>query len=144
MSIKSKGRPGSNGKNSDGPTDGDEQPDTGVEPHADLRDTAGNLLGGIVRRDGEWLLGMDGKMVGSSDSAATMLALIRRAKSMHERAGTSATLKSSDALRDAARNEAQQLGLEFDQFEARLEETMKTEGSTTGSGSPDHEGGTLH
>lgn len=114
-----------------GRNDGDSTPDTGIEAHADLRDAGGKLLGGIVRRDGEWVLGMDGKMVGSSHSAATMLALIRRAASMHERTGATAKLKFSDALRDAAHEEARQLGLEFQQFEAQLDEKMKTEGASS-------------
>lgn len=120
--------------------DNDDTPDTGIEPHADLRDAAGKLLGGIVRRDGEWVLGMDGKMVGSSDSAATMLALIRRAASMHERTGATATLKFSDALRDAANAEARQLGLEFQQFEAQLDEKMKSTPSSSASSAADRSG----
>lgn len=121
---------GNGGNNSRGDSD-DEDQTPEVEAHADLRDSGGKLLGGIVRRDGEWLIGMDGKMVGSSDSAATMLALIRRAASMHERTGATATLKFSDALRDAANEEARQLGLEFQQFEAQLDEKMKTDGTTS-------------
>ncbi|WP_222564445.1 hypothetical protein [Novilysobacter antarcticus] len=120
--------------------DGDTTPDTGIEAHADLRDGAGKLLGGIVRRDGEWVLGMDGKMVGSSDSAATMLALIRRAASMHERTGAIATLKFSDALRDAANAEARELGLEFQQFEAQLDEKMKSDPPSSVRGPTDRTG----
>ena len=53
-----------------------------VEAHADLRDAQGTLLGGIARRDGEWVLGLDGKMVGGSESAATILAMIKRAAAL--------------------------------------------------------------
>lgn len=123
---------------------GNDDTNIGVEPHADLRDADGKLLGGIVRRDGEWLLGMDGKMVGSSDSPATMLALIRQAKVMHERTGKSATLKFSDALRDAAHAEARQLGQNFEQFEAQLQAKMKIETADSGGASPDRSDETLH
>ena len=41
-----------------------------VEPHAELRDQHRALLAGIVRRDGEWVLGMDGKIAGETTSAA--------------------------------------------------------------------------
>lgn len=44
-----------------------------IEPHAELRDQQRTLLAGIVRRDGEWVLGMDGRIAGESTSAARCL-----------------------------------------------------------------------
>jgi hypothetical protein len=98
-----------------------------VEAHADLRDSHGTLLGGIARRDGEWVLGLDGKMVGGSESAATILTMIKRAAAMHERSGTHVTLKFSNALRDAATEEAGLQGMSLEEFEAQLEGTMRAE-----------------
>ena len=144
MSIKSKAKRDAHRKKSSrrGGAEATTKPD--VEAHADLRDAAGTLLGGIVRRDDEWLLGMDGKMVGSSDSAATMLALIRRAAEMHERTGRQATLKFSDALRDAANEEARLLGMSFDEFQANLEQNMRASPGDPVTPSPDHGGCTVH
>ena len=144
MSIKSKAKRDANRKKSDRRNGAEEPANTDVEAHADLRDAAGTLLGGIVRREDEWLLGMDGKMVGSSDSAATMLALIRRAAVMHERTGRPATLKFSDALRDAAHEEARLLGLSFDEFEANLDKNMRSNPGDPTTQSPDQGGGTVH
>ncbi len=151
MSIKSKAKRDANRKksnsgsgNSGSGNGASEEASTEVEAHADLRDVDGSLLGGIVRRDEEWLLGMDGKMVGSSDSAATMLALIRRAATMHERTGRQATLKFSDALRNAANEEASLLGMSFEQFEDNLEQNMQVNPAAAGTPSPDRSGGTLH
>ena len=59
-----------------------------VKPHAELRDAQRTLLAGVVRRDGEWVLGMDGRIAGHSDSAAQVLALIMQAGELHERNGT--------------------------------------------------------
>jgi hypothetical protein len=78
-----------------------------VEPHAELRDAQRTLLAGVVRRDGEWVLGMDGRIAGHSDSAAQVLALIMQAGELHERNGTPVRLMS-DALRDAAQAEAKE------------------------------------
>lgn len=144
MSIKSKAKRDAHRKKSSrrGGAEATTKPD--VEAHADLRDAAGTLLGGIVRRDDEWLLGMDGKMVGSSDSAATMLALIRRAAEMHERTGRQATLKFSDALRDAANEEARLLGMSFDEFEAGLDQKMQAGSQETGVPSSGTGDGRLH
>jgi len=73
-----------------------------VEPHAELRDQQRTLLAGVVRRDGEWVLGMDGRIAGQTPSAARVLALIMQAAELHERQGTPVRLVYSDALKDAA------------------------------------------
>ena len=97
---------------------------TPIEPHAELRDQQGRLLAGIVRQDGEWVLGMDGRIAGTSESAAHMLAMIKRAARLHEAHGTPVRLKYSDALKEAALGEAAALGGSFEEFEARLESSM--------------------
>ena len=91
-----------------------------IEPHAELRDQQRTLLAGIVRRDGEWVLGMDGKIAGETTSAARVLALIMQAAELHERSGTPVRLMYSDALKDAAHAEAAALGQDFEQFRAAL------------------------
>ena len=95
-----------------------------VEPHAELRDQQGRLLAGIVRREGEWVLGMGGRIAGSTDSAAHVLAMIRRAAKLHEAQGTPVRLTWSDALKDAAHAEVAGQGMSFEEFEARLEQSM--------------------
>ncbi len=62
-------------------------PRQAIEPHAELRDRDGNLLAGVVRQSGVWVLGMDGRIAGSSDSAAQMLMLMRRAQRLHDEQG---------------------------------------------------------
>ncbi|WP_066097471.1 hypothetical protein [Xanthomonas massiliensis] len=100
------------------------QPPAPIEPHAELRDPQRRLLAGIVRRDGVWVLGMDGRIAGESDSAARVLALIMAAGELHERAGTPVRLVYSDALKDAAHAEARAEGLDFEQFRARLAQEL--------------------
>lgn len=95
-----------------------------IEPHAELRDQQGQLLAGIVRREGEWVLGMGGQIAGSSDSAAHVLAMIRRAAVLHEAQGTPVRLTWSDALKDAAHAETAGQGMTFEEFESRLEQSM--------------------
>lgn len=95
-----------------------------IEPHAELRDQAGQLLGGIVRRDGEWTLGLGGRIVGGSESAARVLAMLKQAATLHERDGASIRLSCSPALSAAAQREVSEQGLSFEQFQARLAEEM--------------------
>jgi len=98
---------------------------TAIEPHAELRDQQRALLAGIVRRDGEWVLGMDGRIAGQSESAAQVLSLIMQAAEMHERAGTPVRLVYSDALKDAAHADALAQGLSFDEFKDRHAQVMQ-------------------
>ena len=95
-----------------------------IEPHAELRDRDDNLLAGIVRQSGEWVLGMDGRIVGSSDSAAQVLMLIRRAQRLHDEKGVPVKLVYSDALRDEAELEAAVNGKSLADYEKQLEDEM--------------------
>ena len=95
-----------------------------IEPHAELRDPAGRLLGGIVRRDGEWTLGLDGRIVGGSDSAARVLAMLKRAAALHERDGGGIRLSCSPALSAAVQQEVSDQGLTFEQYQVRLAEEL--------------------
>lgn len=95
-----------------------------IEPHAELRDREGNLLAGVVRQSGVWVLGMDGRIAGSSDSAAQMLMLMRRAQRLHEEQGMPVKLVYSDALRDEAALEAAANGKSPEEYEQQLEEEM--------------------
>lgn len=106
-----------------------------VEPHAELRDREGRLLAGIVRQAGVWVLGMDGRVAGSTDSAAQALMLIRRAQRLHDDQGIPVRLVYSDALRDAAELEAAAHGLSLADYERQLEaELAPAAGAAAGEG----------
>ena len=97
-----------------------------IEPHAELRDRDGNLLAGVVRQSGVWVLGMDGRIAGRSDSAAQVLMLMRRAQRLHDEQGVPVKLVYSDALRDDAELEAATHGKSLADYEKQLEEEMAT------------------
>ena len=96
-----------------------------IVPHAELRNPQGDLLAGIVRQAGVWVLGMDGRIAGSSDSAAEVLAMIKQAAALHEAQGSPVRLVYSDELRDTAVIEAAAQGLTLEQFEQQMAEQMK-------------------
>lgn len=100
-------------------------PGPAIEPHAELRDSQGTLLGGIARKDDEWVLGLDGQIVGGSPSAATILTMLKRAAAMHERTGHQIVLKFSAALRHAAQEEAEAKGVTLEQFEEQLDQSLR-------------------
>lgn len=94
------------------------------EPHAQLRDGDGRLLGGVVLKDGQWVLGLDGRIVGESASAAHVLAILKRAAALARAEGREVSLVFSAPLRAAAHEEARAEGLDFDAFQARLAADM--------------------
>lgn len=109
-------------------------PRSGIEPHAELRNPQGDLLAGIVRRSGVWILGMHGQIAGSSDSAAEVLAMIKRTAALHEAQGQPVRLVYSDELRDTAELEAAAQGMSLDAFEKKLEEEMRASNGATENG----------
>ncbi len=115
-----------------------------IEPHAELRDAQGNLLGGIVRREGEWTLGLGGRIVGGSDSAARVLVLLERAATLHRSEGREVSLGCSAALRNAAHHEAAERGLSFEQFRAELEKEFAVEPPPALGGLPEVQGEVRH
>lgn len=100
------------------------------EPHAQLRDAKGKLLGGIVFKDGEWVLGLGGKIAGSSHSAAHVLAILKRAAALLRTEGREVDLVFSAELRAAAHQEAADQGLGFEEFQANLIEEMNASSAT--------------
>ena len=125
MSINSKIRREAKKRNASKKTQ--DKPPAGppIEPHAELRDQQGQLLAGIVRREGEWVLGLGGRIAGNSDSAAHVLAMIQRAAVLHEKSGTPVRLTFSDALREAAHDEAAGMGMSFEAFAETLDKEMQ-------------------
>ena len=125
MSIHSKARRDAKKRRVKHDKPGPQRPS--IEPHAELRDPQGALLGGIVRREGEWTLGLGGRIVGESQSAARVLAILKRAATLHEREGTTVRLTCSTTLRSAAQQEAAEQGLSFEQFEAKLAQELSAD-----------------
>lgn len=109
-----------------------------IEPHAELRNPQGDLLAGIVRQAGVWVLGMDGRIAGSSDSAAEVLAMIKRAAALHEAQGQPVRLVYSDELRDTAVFEAAAQGMSLEDYEKKLQDEMQApaEPSSEDDGTP--------
>ncbi|MFT3755950.1 MAG: hypothetical protein QM769_08380 [Pseudoxanthomonas sp.] len=99
-----------------------------VEGHAELRNQAGELVAGIVRRGHVWFLGMDGRMAGSSDSAAEVFALLKRVGKTCEAEGMPVRMVYSDELRDTAVIEAAAQGLTLDEYDAKLEAEIALRG----------------
>ena len=63
MSITSKARRDARKRRLEKLRNAPAAPAVPIEPHAELRDQEGHLLGGIVRREGEWTLGLGGRIV---------------------------------------------------------------------------------
>ena len=69
---------------------------------------------------GQWVLGLDGKIAGTSDSAAHVLAILKRAAAIARAEGREVSLVFSATLRAAAHQEAADNGMEFEAFQEHL------------------------
>ncbi|MCR6687412.1 hypothetical protein [Pseudoxanthomonas sp.] len=137
MSIQSKARRDARKRKTDRERNQARAGQPPIEPHAELRDRDGNLLAGVVRQSGVWVLGMDGRIAGSSDSAAQMLMLMRRAQRLHDAQGVPVKLVYSDALRDEAELEAATQGKSLADYEQQLEEEMAAAQPVAANGEPE-------
>ena len=74
--------------------------------HAHLRDDDGRVLAGATLQDGEWTMVLRGKPVGTTASAAMLIAMLRHVAAVQARAGVRTRLAVSQALDAAASAEA--------------------------------------
>jgi hypothetical protein len=92
-----------------------------LQPHAQLVDADGNVVGGAGLRDQEWVMVLGGKAVTATESAAMMLAMLKHAVAVQERGGLQLNLHVSAALDAAATHEAMAAGKSLPQYLDMLE-----------------------
>ncbi|QDH71142.1 hypothetical protein [Marilutibacter alkalisoli] len=92
-----------------------------LQPHAQLIDADGNVVGGAGLRDREWVMVLGGKALSGTESAAMMLAMLRHAVAVQADAGRKLELHVSAALDAAAAHEAMAAGKSLPQYLEMLE-----------------------
>lgn len=81
----------------------------------------GSVVGGVARRDEEWVLVLGGKVMAATDSAAMSIAMLRHARSTLARDDAPLALRIAPVLDAAATQEAALAGLELEPYLAALE-----------------------
>ena len=92
-----------------------------LQPHAQLLDADGNVVGGAGLRDREWVMVLGGKALRGTDSAAMVLAMLKHAVASQARSGRSLELHVSATLDAAATHEAMAAGKSLPQYLEMLE-----------------------
>lgn len=92
-----------------------------LQPHAQLLDADGNVVGGAGLRDREWVMVFGGKALSGTESAAMVLAMLRHAVAVQADAGRTLELHVSAALDAAAAHEAMAAGKSLPQYLEMLE-----------------------
>ncbi|MCF7221432.1 hypothetical protein [Marilutibacter chinensis] len=92
-----------------------------LQPHAQLIDADGQIVGGAGLRDREWVMVLGGKALSGTDSAAMVLAMLRHTVAVQARAGRALELHVSAALDAAATHEAMAAGKSLPQYLEMLE-----------------------
>ncbi|KAB8198377.1 hypothetical protein FKV24_002475, partial [Lysobacter maris] len=92
-----------------------------LQPHAQLLDADGNVVGGAGLRDREWVMVLGGKALRGTESAAMVLAMLKHAVASQARSGRSLELHVSATLDAAATHEAMAAGKSLPQYLEMLE-----------------------
>ena len=107
-----------------------------VQPVAQLRDEAGELVGGGGLREHEWLLLLGGQVAATTESAAMLLAMLRHVQSLAGDARV-LTLEASPELLRAASLEAAGAGHTLEDYLALLEQERVARGAEDAAASMD-------
>jgi hypothetical protein len=118
MSTRSKAKRDARKKKSKGASRG--APLRPIAEHAHLLIDQ-QIVGGAGLRGDEWVLVLGGKLMAATESAAMMLAMLKRVATLQEQSGQSVELNFSTQLRDAATAEAEVEGKSLEDYLVELE-----------------------
>ena len=96
-----------------------------LQPHAQLTDDDGDVLGGAGWRDNQWLTVLAGKVVARTDSAAMTLAMLRHVVATQALEGISLQLSCSPQMQAVAEREAIAAGRTLEAYLAALEQERR-------------------
>ena len=94
------------------------------------------IVGGAGLRGGEWVLVLGGKVMAATESAAMLLAMLKRVATLQEETGQTVELSYSTQLRDAATVEAEAAGKSLEAYLAELEAEREEHANGAGEGGP--------
>jgi hypothetical protein len=129
MSTRSKAKRDARKKKSKGASRG--TPSRPIVEHAHLV-VDQTIVGGAGLRGGEWVLVLGGKVMAATESAAMILAMLKRVATLQEETGQTVELNYSTQLRDAATAEAEAEGKTLDDYLAELEAEREEHANAAG------------
>lgn len=103
--------------------------------HARLVDSAGDVVGGVARREEDWVAVIGGRVVATTESAGLAIAMLRHTATLLAGAGRPVRIDVADTLRDAATAEGLLVGKPLEDYLAFLE-TERAELAREKSGGP--------
>ena len=93
-----------------------------LQPHAQLVDADGNVIGGAGYRVGQWLRVLGGQVVARTPSAAMTLAVLRHVVALQVPGEGAVTLTQSPTMTQAATREAAAAGMSLEDYLQLLEQ----------------------
>lgn len=89
--------------------------------HARLVDAAGDVVGGVARREEEWVAVLGGRVLATTESAGLAIAMLRHTATLLGDAGRPVRVDVAETLRDAATAEGLVVGKPLEEYLAFLE-----------------------
>lgn len=89
--------------------------------HAQLIDAIQGVVGGVARRDDEWAVVLQGRVVAATESAGLAIAMLRHTATLLIGAGRPVRVDIAETLREHATEEGAAAGKSLDDYLAYLE-----------------------
>lgn len=100
---------------------------------AHLLTADGRVVGGIARRDDEFVLVLDGRVMAATDSAGMAIAMLRHARAVLSRPDAPLTTRIGPDLETPAMLEAATAGLDLEAYLQVLEDERRERGEERGT-----------
>ena len=98
-----------------------------IEPHGEMRDGSGRVIAGIGRQGGEWLLVVDGKVMGGGSSAADVMVMLDQLATIRQADGDAVMNSYSTTFKTCAERDAQEDGMSLYEYIERARDEMASD-----------------
>ena len=95
-----------------------------IEPHGEMRDSAGNLVAGIGRQGEDWVLVIGDRVIGGGTNAADVMVMLDQLADMRQKEGHTMVNSYSPALQAEAERAAREEGMTLEEYIAKSREEL--------------------
>jgi hypothetical protein len=97
---------------------------TPIEPHGEMRDSAGNLIAGVGRQGEDWVLVIGDQVIGGGTNAADVMVMLDQLAELRQKEGHTMVNSYSPTLQAEAERVAREEGMTLDEYIAKSREEL--------------------
>ncbi len=95
-----------------------------IEPHGEMRDSAGNLVAGVGRQGEDWVLVIGDQVIGGGTNAADVMVMLDQLADLRQKEGHTMVNAYSPTLQAEAERAARAEGMTLDEYIAKSREEL--------------------